>query len=159
MVVFWIVLGFLVGSLIEWTAHKYFLHNRRFSDAFKSHFSVHHRSARKNKGFDEMYFDFPPSTWDEGVSELFYLLVVWVTSLPSYYISPWLCLSLTAHACAYYFLHRKFHLSPQWGRRWMPWHWDHHMGPDQNCNWGVTSPIFDVLFGTRRPIKDASKRY
>jgi sterol desaturase/sphingolipid hydroxylase (fatty acid hydroxylase superfamily) len=154
MVAFWIVLGFLVGSLVEWTAHKYFLHNRRFSAAFKSHFSVHHRNSRKNNGHDAMYFDFPPNSWEEGASEIVYLLVIWLVSLPSYFISPWLCLTLTFHAAAYYFLHRKFHLRPTWGRRWMPWHWDHHMGPDQNCNWGVTSPIFDILLGTRRSSKD-----
>ena len=157
MIVFWIILGFLMGSLIEWTAHKYFLHNSKFPSAFKSHFSVHHKNSRKNDGLDIIYFSFPPESWDDGASEIVFLLLAWAISFPTYYISPWLYLTLTVHACAYYALHRKFHLSPQWGRRWMPWHWDHHMGHDQNCNWGVTNPIFDFVFRTRKRYKNLPK--
>ena len=31
----------------------------------------------------------------------------------------------------------------------MPWHYDHHMGLDQDQNWCVTWPLMDHLFGTR----------
>lgn len=31
----------------------------------------------------------------------------------------------------------------------MPWHYDHHMGPNQHKNWCVTKPWFDVIMGTR----------
>ncbi len=32
----------------------------------------------------------------------------------------------------------------------MPWHYDHHMGKDQNSNWCVTHPLFDMVLGTRK---------
>ena len=38
-----------------------------------------------------------------------------------------------------------------WAREHLPWHYDHHMGPDQDANWCVTRPWFDQLMGTRRP--------
>jgi len=40
---------------------------------------------------------------------------------------------------------------PKWGRYFYPWHWDHHMGKDQDCNWGVTIQWVDKLMGTRKP--------
>jgi len=46
-------------------------------------------------------------------------------------------------------MHRKSHLDVEWGKKWMPWHWDHHMGRDQNANWGVTLPLWDYALGTR----------
>ena len=32
-----------------------------------------------------------------------------------------------------------------------PWHYDHHMGPNQNANWCVTRPWMDIVMGTREP--------
>ena len=31
----------------------------------------------------------------------------------------------------------------------LPWHYDHHMGKNQNANWGVTTDWVDRLAGTR----------
>ncbi len=38
-----------------------------------------------------------------------------------------------------------------WARARLPWHYDHHMGPDQDATWCVTRPWFDVVMGTRNP--------
>ncbi len=38
---------------------------------------------------------------------------------------------------------------PEWGKEHLPWHYDHHMGPNQDSNWCVTKPWFDDLLGTR----------
>lgn len=43
------------------------------------------------------------------------------------------------------------HLDPAWAREHLPWHDDHHMGPDQHKNWCVTRPWFDILMGTGVP--------
>ena len=45
---------------------------------------------------------------------------------------------------------RRAHLDPEWAREHLPWHYDHHMGRDQNANWCVTYPLFDYVMGTRR---------
>ena len=31
----------------------------------------------------------------------------------------------------------------------MPWHYDHHLGKNQDANWGVTTDWVDRVFGTR----------
>ena len=58
----------------------------------------------------------------------------------------------TVWACSvnYYRAHRRAHLDPRWAREHLPWHYDHHMGRNQNANWCVTHPFFDNLMGTRR---------
>ena len=44
-----------------------------------------------------------------------------------------------------------------WARENLPWHYDHHMGPDQNANWCVTKPWFDHVMGTRKPYLGTEK--
>ena len=146
----WVILGFVFGSLVEWIAHRYFLHNfskRLFSN---SHFSVHHKKCRKHNNFDDDYLNFPPSSLGGGGSEIVLLVSLIVAFTPTILISFWLWVGLLGHSCLYYFLHRKSHVDVEWGKKWMPWHWDHHMGRDQNCNWGVTNPTFDYVFRTRK---------
>ena len=74
--------------------------------------------------------------------------------LPLLWYNTPLWAGLTIHVLLYYYMHRKFHLDPEWGKRWMRWHWDHHMGADQNVNWGVTNPLFDYVLGTRKLYTD-----
>ena len=49
----------------------------------------------------------------------------------------------------YYYLHRRAHLEPEWAKKKLPWHYDHHMNSNQDANWCVTKPWFDYLLGTR----------
>ena len=39
----------------------------------------------------------------------------------------------------------------EWAREHLPWHYDHHMGPNQHANWCVTKPWADIVMGTREP--------
>ena len=145
----WLVLGFLIGSLIEWLAHRYLLHNFKLKRLSYSHFSIHHKNCRKNQGFDSDYVSPIPADYEHGWSEILFLLAgVFLTS-PLVLLSFWLWFALLIHSILYYVLHRYFHLNPSWGKKYMPWHWDHHMGKNQNSNWGVTNPIFDWIFRTR----------
>ena len=50
----------------------------------------------------------------------------------------------------YYRKHKRSHEDPEWAREHLPWHYDHHMGRDQNANWCVTHPFFDYVMGTRK---------
>ena len=42
-------------------------------------------------------------------------------------------------------------MDPEWAREHAPWHYDHHMGPNPEANWCITSPFFDEMMGTREP--------
>lgn len=35
----------------------------------------------------------------------------------------------------YYYIHRRAHLEPDWAKRKIPWHYDHHMNSNQDANW------------------------
>ena len=52
-------------------------------------------------------------------------------------------------AVNYFYVHRRSHLEPEWGRKRIPWHFDHHMNSNQDANWCVTRPCFDYIMGTR----------
>ena len=149
MMFVWLVTGFLIGSLVEWLAHRYLLHNLKLRSISHAHFRIHHKNTRHNDGYDSDYESIIPKGYDHGWSEIIFLLIAVTLALPLIYVSFWLWFALLIHAFSYYWLHRKFHLQPQWGKRWMPWHWDHHMIGNQNSNWGVTNPIFDWVFSTR----------
>jgi sterol desaturase/sphingolipid hydroxylase (fatty acid hydroxylase superfamily) len=57
----------------------------------------------------------------------------------------------------YYRRHKRSHEDPGWAREHLRWHYDHHMGPDQDCNWCVTFPWFDHVMGTRVPYADTAR--
>ena len=57
----------------------------------------------------------------------------------------------------YAIIHYRSHQDIFWARQNLPWHYDHHMGPNQNANWGVRYPMFDIIFGTRKIYKGTKK--
>jgi sterol desaturase/sphingolipid hydroxylase (fatty acid hydroxylase superfamily) len=141
--------GIVLGSLIEWGAHKYLLHNFSQKIFSYSHFSIHHRNCRHNNNYDKDYESFPPTTLDSGMTEIILLISALIVTSPLALVDIWMWFGLVFHAHVYYCMHRKSHLDVEWGKKWMPWHWDHHMGRDQNANWGVTLPLWDYALGTR----------
>ena len=150
----WIVAGLVIGSFVEWIAHRFVLHNFSLKELSRSHFSVHHRNSRKNGCLDVDYLTFPPTKYTSGLGEIIMLGLLALLVLPLLWYNTPLWAGLTIHVLLYYYMHRKFHLDPEWGKRWMRWHWDHHMGADQNMNWGVTNPLFDYVLGTRKLYTD-----
>ena len=142
------VIAFIVGSFVEWFAHKHILHNFGSRRLSKHHFGRHHKTVRKNEGYDADYLPTLPTSWESGFHEMFSLVTVVLIAIPVAFISFTTWAFLCLHAMLYYVLHRKMHLDPAWGKKWFPWHWRHHMGKDQNSNWGVTNPLFDYVFRT-----------
>lgn len=149
MTIVWWVFGLIVGSLVEWIAHRYILHNFTLKILSKTHFGIHHNNSRKNNCLDIDYLRFPPTKLSSGLSEIIMLGVLGLGVIPAAFYSIPFFVGLEMHIVLYYVMHRKFHLNPAWGKRWMRCHWDHHMGKNQNANWGVTNPLFDYVFGTR----------
>ena len=72
-------------------------------------------------------------------------------SLPLFPIAPFFTGAAWSYAILSYRAHKRAHLEPEWAKRHVPWHYDHHMGPDQDANWCTLAPWFDILMGTRRP--------
>jgi hypothetical protein len=140
------------ANLSEWLIHKYFLHLRgRNKGGFWSfHWREHHANVRKNAYFDP---DYQRSVFGRNAQakEAALLLAGGLAQLPLLPFVPAFVFGIWTSTLAYYVVHKKSHLDPDWGRRFLPWHVDHHMAPDQDANWCVTFPLWDWILGTRKP--------
>jgi len=145
-----IFLGVLVGNGVEWLTHKFILHGlgRRRSSAFSFHWHGHHRTVRKLAYLEPDYLK-PWYDWNGRTKEIAGLAFLAALCAPVSLWAPVLYGTLVVWTFLYYHLHRLSHLNPEFGKRWMRWHYDHHMGPNQNSNWGVVLPLWDILLGTR----------
>ena len=139
-----LLLGVLIANLYEWAIHRYLLHGLGTSKRSIWHFNWdHHNIARTNEGYDETFLN--KGYWKERLSLLFLALL----NSPIAFYYPWMAATMGVYLVAYYFIHVKSHLDPQWARKWVPWHWDHHMGKNQNKNWCIVMPLCDHIFRTR----------
>jgi sterol desaturase/sphingolipid hydroxylase (fatty acid hydroxylase superfamily) len=74
-----------------------------------------------------------------------------VVHAPLILVAPVFYATLVFCTLEYYVKHKRSHLDVEWAREHLPWHYDHHMGPNQDANWCVTRPWFDHVMGTRIP--------
>ncbi len=152
--------GFVAGLVIlngyEWFAHKYLLHGvhrkgkPRFSPTPKqmeSHWA-HHREVRKQGFSDDCYVE-GLDNWRTRNELMSLAVAAGVASVVFYPFSKGMSLAAIYSAGNYYYVHRRAHLEPDWARRTIPWHYDHHMNSNQDANWCVTRPWFDYVMGTR----------
>ena len=152
--------GFVAGLVIlngyEWFAHKYLLHGvhrkgkPRFSPTPKqmeSHWA-HHREVRKQGFSDDCYVE-GLDNWRTRHELMSLAVAAGVASVVFYPFSKGMALAAIYSAGNYYYVHRRAHLEPDWAKRTIPWHYDHHMNSNQDANWCVTRPWFDYVMGTR----------
>lgn len=151
-----IPIALFVANGVEWYLHKHVLHGipqqgggrKSLSAAFmKRHWSHHRRVRLTQYRDDELYADFKHSIDAKAEAKaLVQICAVTSLALP---IAPFF--TLTTYYCAwnYYHVHSQSHLSPEWGKKKIPWHYDHHMNTNQDANWCVTKPWFDYIMGTR----------
>ena len=149
-----IAVGLLYSNASEWLVHKYILHGlgRKKDSFYAFHWHEHHKRARKSAMRDEDYERSPFGQHAQG-KEVFMLAAS--SAAAALLIGrkyPWFTATAIYGAWNYYRCHKRAHLDPEWAREHLPWHYDHHMGPDQDANWCVTSPFFDLLMGTRKPF-------
>lgn len=137
-----LALGLLIGNLLEWIVHKYFLHNlgKKKASLFSFHWGVHHRQARKNKFLDAKV----------SSREIVGIALLCLISSPILFVSPWTYTGMLVHAMLYLVIHNYAHRNPDWCFKYLRWHYDHHMGKDQDKNWCVVHPLADYIFRTRR---------
>lgn len=147
-----IPVGLALANASEWWIHKNILHGKgRNPTSFWSfHLGEHHVAVLRNQGRDPDYERFPIGRHAQGKELLgLMLLVAPVAALAP--VAPFLAGTLVYCGVNYYRSHKRAHLDPAWARSQLPWHYDHHMGPDQEANWCVTKPWFDWVMGTRKP--------
>ncbi|BEH15523.1 MULTISPECIES: sterol desaturase family protein [Marinobacter] len=153
------MIGFPIALIFangfEWYAHKYILHGTprpgqpRYSPipkSMKSHWQ-HHKIVRTTDYQDDGYAE-GLSNWRtrDEVTSLLKLTAITSLAMP---VAPFFTLGTYYAAARYFYVHRRSHLEPEWGKKAIPWHYDHHMNTNQDANWCVTRPWFDYIMGTR----------
>ena len=154
-----IPVGLLYSNAAEWAIHKYLLHgvgkNKRSIWAF--HWHEHHNMVRKNNHLDENYLKKGPR-WDNTTKELVGLAALAAVHVPLLPVAPFFTGTVWYCTYNYYRIHKRAHIDTEWGKTNLPWHYDHHMGPNQDANWCVTKPFFDNLMGTRKPYVGTARQ-
>ena len=131
------VIGAATWTLLEYLIHRWMGHDRRFK---KTPFGVEHVRHHIEGSY------FAPS-WKKIAFALVLGAVLVLLAGLAYTIGLLACYAL------YEVLHRRYHTHPgfgAYGRRMRRHHFHHHF-VDGRVNHGVTSPIWDVLFGTYAP--------
>lgn len=148
-------IALIVANGFEWYAHKYLLHGvprqgqPRYSPLplnMKSHWA-HHKLVRTQAYYDGGYVE-GWSNWRTR-NEITSLLKITGVITLAFPVAPFFVLGSYYAAGRYFYVHRRSHLDPEWGKKHIPWHYDHHMNSNQDANWCVTRPWFDYLMGTR----------
>jgi hypothetical protein len=146
-----IPLGLAYTNAAEWLIHKHMLHglgkNRKSFWSF--HWHEHHRESRKHDMFDPQYVR-SVFSWSPQGKEALALVGAAAVVAPLFPVAPFFTATVWWHTLHYYRVHKRAHLDVDWCKAHLPWHYDHHMGKDQNANWCVTHPWFDVIMGTRK---------
>jgi sterol desaturase/sphingolipid hydroxylase (fatty acid hydroxylase superfamily) len=147
-----IPLGLIYVNAAEWTIHKYFLHGAgaKKESFWSFQWKEHHRDTRKNSFVDKSYLK-PLQGWNAQTKEAASLFLAAVVHIPLFPIAPFFTGAVWYGLANYYRVHKKSHLDPEWAKTHLPWHYDHHMAPNQHANWCVTRPWFDHIMGTREP--------
>ena len=135
------IVGFIYASLVEWLVHKYLFHGvgKRKNNIFSFHIREHHVNCLKNENQDNNF------TLRENVGVMFLAAIhapILVWSVPFF-------LGVVSYGINFMIIHKICHMKVAWGKRFIPWHWDHHM-KNPNKNFGVVAPWSDYLFGTRK---------
>lgn len=159
-------IGWAYGHLAEWAIHRYVLHGvgKKRGMPFSFHYHEHHRNTRSNNFRDPIY-DRLRLRWDGASKEAVGLGLLALAHLPLAPVAPWFTAAAVAGGVQYYRVHRRAHVDPAWCREHLPWHYDHHMAPNQEANWGVRSDWVDRLLGTRevylgtpKELRDRARR-
>jgi len=147
-----IPVGLAIANATEYFVHKHILHGlgKKKSSWWAFHWHDHHGTARRHGNVDADYHE-PFWKAKPRTKEVISLVGLAATHAPLFPIAPFYTATVWWRIIAYYRLHKRSHLDPAWAREHLPWHYDHHMGPDQDKNWCVTHPWFDELMGSRVP--------
>jgi sterol desaturase/sphingolipid hydroxylase (fatty acid hydroxylase superfamily) len=132
-----ILLGLLLFSFIEYAFHRWLLHGSvRF--LVEGH-RAHHQDPR---GYDSLPFFLPGLI----LLALAGILAGVMPAGRAFLLIGTVALGYAAYGLSHFILHRhRFHRG--FGRRWAARHQVHHFRT--GTNFGVTTPLWDLLLGTR----------
>jgi hypothetical protein len=153
--------GRVFAAATEWTVHRYIFHalGKRKGSRFSFHWRQHHRSCRKVEMVDDAYVYGSLFEGSNGrAREVWSIVVGCLFMVPALPYVPGLVLGAWYGGWRYHWSHRQCHLDPEWGKENMRWHYDHHMGPNPDTNWGVSNEWFDKWMGTRSPWEGPKRR-
>jgi len=135
------ILGFMYASMLEWAVHKYLFHEvgKKKDSKFSFHIREHHLNCLKNNNVDRNF----------SKRELPGILFLFLLHLPLYFLLQKFYYGLCLYGVLFVLVHNFAHIWPKAGKKYIPWHWDHHM-KYQNHNFNVVLPIADYILGTRK---------
>ena len=145
-----IPLGLLYANAGEWLIHKHILHGlgRDRKSFWSFHWHEHHKQSRKNEHIDSSY-ERSILGWHPQSKEALGLVALAAAHIPLFPVAPCFTGAVWYSMARYYRVHKRSHQDPGWAREHLAWHYDHHMGPNQDMNWCVSRPWFDHIMGTR----------
>jgi len=148
-----IPLGLLYANAVEAMFHRHVLHGigKDPKSFWAFHWNEHHREARRDGFHDRHYRTRPWLGWHPQTKERLGAALAVLVHLPLAPVAPFFVATIAVCGAWFAVLHQRAHLDPAWARAHLPWHYDHHMGPDQDKNWGIAFDWYDRLAGTRVP--------
>jgi sterol desaturase/sphingolipid hydroxylase (fatty acid hydroxylase superfamily) len=146
---FKVLLTFLMG-LFFFSFFEYAVHRWLFHGSIKIIEQGHRGHHENPKGYDALPF-FLPSLVILTLTGVFVLL------MPTGYafmLSGVMAFSYVTYGLGHFIIHHtRFH--QPLARRWAAHHLIHHYHPE--TNFGVTTPVWDILFGTRNNMLNHKK--
>jgi len=142
-----LALGIATWSLVEYLLHRFLGHDRRTMPNF---FSVEH-TRHHTEG------DYFAPAWKKGLAALVTSVLVFL--LLRLVVEPSLAIAYTAGFVGMYgiyeLVHRRAHTHEgigAYGRYLRRHHFHHHFG-NPKANHGVTSPLWDLVFGSYESVE------
>lgn len=131
------LLGLFLFSIIEYSFHRWLFHG---SVQFMAE---GHRAHHENPlGYDSLPFFLPASV----LLALTGVLVLFMPANYAFLLVGTITASYAAYGLSHFTIHHhRFHYA--FARDWAAHHHIHHYHPD--ANFGVTTPLWDILLGTR----------
>ncbi|MDC9728711.1 MAG: sterol desaturase family protein [Methyloprofundus sp.] len=138
----------LLANAGEWAMHRYLLHGlgKRRKSIWAYHLYEHHLISKKLDMVDPGYQKWP-KFWNSQAKELFVLISILLVNAPFFLWANGYAWGMSFAVISYYLLHRKAHKDINWAKKYLPWHYRHHIG-NSNTNWCVSYPLFDYLMGS-----------
>lgn len=140
------LLGVFSWTLLEYLIHRFLGHDARFRPSpFATEHVRHHGEG-----------DYFAPTWKKVLAAL--AVAALLAPAASWLVGPGLGLAYVAGLMGFYavyeVLHRREHTHRGLGAygRWARLHHFAHHYSDAACNHGVTTPLWDLVFGTYKPV-------
>jgi sterol desaturase/sphingolipid hydroxylase (fatty acid hydroxylase superfamily) len=132
-----LLLGLFIFSFIEYAFHRWLFHGA--VPLFERGHTLHHE---KPLGYDSLPFFFPPAVVVLLAAALAQVLPVATALL----LTGAIALGYALYGLSHLVIHRRGRFNHPLARKWAAVHHVHHHHPDKN--YGVTSPLWDLLLGT-----------